>query len=255
MSDIRAGKGSAIGSDDDRLPWLEAVEEDDHHDGPSAAKLIAFVVVGLVCIGLIVGGVFWMMNRSSSDTGGQVEGGELIAAPAEDYKVKPDQPGGMQVEGKGDTTFAASAGEDPKGTIDMGAVPEQPVTSAQRPQPQPGQGQAKAGREIEVAVANPVARPAPARPADPAPAASPAPAAAGGGGPGIQLGAFSSLASANSAWKNLSGRFKYLEPMTHTVIPVQSGGKTLYRLRASGGDVKGVCGRLRVAGESCVEVN
>jgi hypothetical protein len=43
--------------------------------------------------------------------------------------------------------------------------------------------------------------------------------------------------------------------MTHTVIPVQSGGKTLYRLRASGGDVKGVCGRLRVAGESCVEVN
>jgi hypothetical protein len=252
MSDIRAGKGSTIGSDDDRLPWLEAVEEDEYRDGPSAAKLIAFVVVGLICIGLIVGGVFWMMNRSSSDTGGQVEGGELIAAPAEDYKVKPDQPGGMEVEGKGDTTFAASAGEDPKGTIDMGAVPEQPVTSAPRPQPQPGQGQAKAGREIEVAVAGSGARPAPAvaRPAAPAPAP-----AASGGGPGIQLGAFSSLASANSAWKNLSGRFKYLEPMTHSVVPVQSGGKTLYRLRASGGDMKGVCGRLRVAGESCVEVN
>jgi cell division septation protein DedD len=208
--------------------------------------------VGLICIGLIVGGVFWMMNRSSSDTGGQVEGGELIAAPAEDYKVKPDQPGGMEVEGKGDTTFAASAGEDPKGTIDMGAVPEQPVTSAPRPQPQPGQGQAKAGREIEVAVAGSGARPAPAvaRPAAPAPAP-----AASGGGPGIQLGAFSSLASANSAWKNLSGRFKYLEPMTHSVVPVQSGGKTLYRLRASGGDMKGVCGRLRVAVSPCVEVN
>jgi gluconate kinase len=51
MSDIRAGKGSTIGSDDDRLPWLEAVEEEEDRDGPSAAKLIAFVVVGLVCIG------------------------------------------------------------------------------------------------------------------------------------------------------------------------------------------------------------
>jgi hypothetical protein len=255
MSDIRAGKGSTIGSDDDRLPWLEAVEEEEDRDGPSAAKLIAFVVVGLVCIGLIVGGLFWMMNSGSGSDEQQVAGGELIPAPAEDYKVKPDQPGGMEVEGKGDTTFAASAGEDPKGTIDMAAVPEQPVTSAPRPQPQPGQGQVKAGREIEVAVASPPARPASARPAPPEATPAPAPAASGGGGPGIQLGAFSSLASANSAWKNLSGRFKYLEPMTHTVIPVQSGGKTLYRLRASGGDVKGVCGRLRVAGESCVEVN
>jgi hypothetical protein len=255
MSDIRAGKGSTIGSDDDRLPWLEAVEEEEDRDGPSAAKLIAFVVVGLVCIGLIVGGLFWMGSRTGGDEQ-QVAGGELIPAPAEDYKVKPDQPGGMEVEGKGDTTFAASAGEDPKGTIDMGAVPEQPVTSTPRPQPQPGPGQAKAGREIEVAVASSARpAPAPARPGAAAPTQAPAPAATGGGGPGIQLGAFSSLASANGAWKNLSTRFKYLEPLTHSVVPVQSGGKTLYRLRASGGDMKGVCGRLRVAGESCVEVN
>jgi cell division septation protein DedD len=161
----------------------------------------------------------------------------------------------MEVEGKGDTTFAASAGQDPKGKIDMGAMPEQPVTAAARPQQQPGQAQPKAGREVEVAVANVPARPAPAPGRPAAPAQAPAPAASGGGGPGIQLGAFSSLASANSAWKNLSGRFKYLEPLSHSVVPVQSGGKTLYRLRASGGDIKGVCGRLRIAGESCVEVN
>jgi hypothetical protein len=37
-------------------------------------------------------------------------------------------------------------------------------------------------------------------------------------------------------------------------VPVQSGGKTLYRLRASG-PIQGICGRLRVAGENCVEVN
>ncbi|HEX8402549.1 MAG TPA: SPOR domain-containing protein [Allosphingosinicella sp.] len=250
MSDIRAGKGSAINTDDDRLPWLEAVDEDDDRGGPSAAKLIAFVVIGLVAIGLIVGGLFWMGSRTGSSDP-TVEGGELIAAPADDYKIKPDQPGGMEVEGRGDTAFAASAGQEPKGRIDMGAVPEEPIAAAPKQQPQPQPGQAKAGRQIEVAVNSPAQRPATGA-AQPGPAAQ-TPAASGG--PGLQLGAFSSLASANNAWKNLSGRFKYLEPLTHNVVPVQSGGKTLYRLRASGGDLNGICGRLRVAGESCVQVN
>lgn len=247
MSDIRAGKGAAIGDDNDRLPWLEAVEEDDASDGPSAAKLIAFVLIGLVAIGLIVGGLFWMGSRTGGGDPG-VEGGELIAAPADDYKVKPDQPGGMEVEGKGDTAFAASAGQDLKGKIDMGAVPEQPVTIASRPQMQPGQ--VKAGREIEVAVNNTRSAPAATRTVPTAQAAAPA-----AGGAALQLGAFSSQASANTAWKNLSGRFAYLQPLSHTVVPVQSGGKTLYRLRASGSDLRGICGRLRVAGETCVDVN
>jgi hypothetical protein len=258
MSDIRAGRGSTITDDDDRLPWLEAVDEDDDAGGPSISKLIALVVIGLAAIGLIVGGLFWMGNR----TGGgdpAVEGGELIAAPAEDYKVKPEEPGGMKVEGKGETAFAASAGEEPKGKINMGAMPEEPLAAALKGQPQPAPGQPKAapgqtkGREIQVAVAPAPQRPAPA-PARPAAAPAAGPGAAPSG-PGVQLGAFSSQASAESAWKNLSTRFKYLEPMSHNVVAVQSGGKTLYRLRASGGDTKGVCNRLRIAGESCVEVN
>jgi cell division septation protein DedD len=253
MSDVRGGKAAAI-DDNDRLPWLEAVDEDDDAGGPSAAKLVAFVVIGLLAIGLIVGGLFWLGNRGS-DSGPVTEGGELIAAPAEDYKVKPDDPGGMKVEGKGDTAFPASEGQEPKGKIDMAALPEEPLVS-RTPQPQPGQpkaapGQTK-GREIEVAVAP--ARPTPAPSGSAAtPAATPA-AAAGPSGPAIQLGAFSSQASANAAWKNLSGRFGYLAPLTQGVVAVQSGGKTLYRLRATG-DIKGICGRLRVAGESCVEVN
>jgi hypothetical protein len=70
----------------------------------------------------------------------------------------------------------------------------------------------------------------------------------------VQLGAFSSQASAERAWKALSGRFGYLAPLSHSVVSASVGGKTVYRLRASGADAKGVCGRLRVAGESCVEV-
>jgi hypothetical protein len=53
----------------------------------------------------------------------------------------------------------------------------------------------------------------------------------------------------------MSGRFKYLSPLTHNVMSAQVGGKTLYRLRASGPGAKDLCGRLRVAGESCVVID
>ena len=236
MTDARANDPAM--DEDDRLPWLEAVEEEDDTDGPGAAKLIAFVVIGLIIIGLVVGGVFWMR---SPDSGGTAPGGEpeMIAAPEGDYKVKPGDPGGMKVEGKGETAYAASEGADPKGVINVDAAPEAPVTATPKQQPAPA--------------------PAPAAPKQQAPAPAPAPvparpAAPAAGGVTIQLGAFSSQASANNAWKALSGRFKYLAPLTPSVVSATVGGKTLYRLRASGPDAKGLCGRLRVAGESCVEV-
>ena len=67
----------------------------------------------------------------------------------------------------------------------------------------------------------------------------------------VQLGAFSSEAKANAAWKNLSGRFGFLKGLTQSVAAVQSGDKTLYRLRASGGNGGDICRRLKTAGESC----
>ncbi len=225
MTDIRADEPQT--GDDDRLPWLEAVDEDDGDDGPSAAKLIAFVVIGLVAIGLIVGGLFWMGNRTGSD--GEPE---LIAAPEGDYKVKPAEPGGMKVKGEGDTVFAASEGSTPKGAIDTSRVPEAPV--AKQPAAAPGAPKGAA----------PAAAPAPQQPARPA-----------AGGATIQLGAFDSAAQANAAWKAMSGRFKYLEPLSHSVMTANVGGKTYHRLRASGADARDVCRRLEVAGESCIVVN
>ena len=79
-------------------------------------------------------------------------------------------------------------------------------------------------------------------------------ASAAAAGPTIQLGAFSSQASANNAWRALSGRFRYLPPLGHSVVAVQSGGRTLYRLRASGADAGSICRRLQVAGEDCAVV-
>lgn len=241
MTDIRADDPAL--DDDDRLPWLEAVEEDDERDGPGAAKLVAFVVIGLVAIGLIVGGLFWLGNQATETTGGEPE---LIAAPEGDYKVKPADPGGMQVAREGDTAAAASAGADPKGDLDLNAVPEAPVARAPRQQPVQ-----QTAQQTATPPAAPKQAPAPAPKAE-APAAPATPAA---GGATIQLGAFSSQAAANNAWKAMSARFKYLAPLTQSVTTTTSGGRTLYRLRASGPDAASLCSRLRVAGESCVVIN
>jgi hypothetical protein len=215
-------------ADEDRLPWLEAVEEDSDDDGPSLAKLVAALIIGLLAIGLIVGGLFWLGNRNRP--GGN---GEIIAAPEGDYKVRPDDPGGMNVQGEGGTAIAASEGAQPQGQIDTSRVSETPVARPAPPAAQPAPSQP----------ATP-ARPAPTPPARPAPAA----------GPTVQLGAFSSEAAANRAWTALSARFRYLAPLSHGIVPVRSGDRTLYRLRASGPGAADVCRRLQAAGESCASV-
>src|SRR3546814_13030617 len=88
MTDTRADdEGLPEG---DRLPWLEAVEEEEASEGPTAAKLVAFVVIGLVAIGLIVGGLFWIGNCGEGGEGGEPG---LIAAQEGDYKGKPGDPG------------------------------------------------------------------------------------------------------------------------------------------------------------------
>lgn len=224
MADARFGGGRT--DDDGRMPWLEPVKEEEESSEPSFGKMIGLVILGLVLLGVAVGGYSWWSQ--SGATGGD---GELIAAPAGPYKIKPTDPGGMDVEGEGDTSFAASEGADPKGRIDMSAIPEAPVVKAEP------QAASEAPSE---------AQPEPKQ-TDAAPAGEAAST--------IQLGAFSSEAAANNAWKGLSGRFSYLEPLSHSIIPVRSGDRTLYRLRAGGPGAGNICGRLRVAGESCVSVN
>jgi hypothetical protein len=230
MTDIRA-------DEDDRLPWLEAVEEEGGEGGPSAVKLIVAVLIGLAAIGGIVGGIFWMGNRETAEN----RAPETIAAPEGPYKVKPDNPGGMAVEGQGATAFDAAQGGTPNASIDTDAVPEAPVTAQPR-------AAAPAAKEPPLLKAPPPTN-APA----PKAAAASAPAAAGGGT--IQLGAIPNSATAEKAWKALAGRFAYLAPLSHNVVSAQVNGKTWYRLRAGGPGAANVCGRLRVAGENCLKVD
>jgi cell division septation protein DedD len=241
-------------ADEDRLPWLEAVEEDgDRGGGPSVAKLIIAIVIGLVAIGVVVGGLWWIGNGNRADEN------TIITAEKGDYKQRPENPGGMNITGEGNTMFAASEGQQPRGNVNVNGVAEQPAAPAQGQnagqqgtqgqqagQPaRPGPGQ-QAQAPARPAPTPPPARPAPQQPQRPAPAPS---------GPAIQLGAFSSPAAANNAWRNLAGRFRYLAPLSHHLVAVQAGGRTLHRLRASGPDSANICRRLQAAGEACTIVS
>lgn len=227
---------------EDRLPWLETVEpDDDRSSGP--ARTIAVAIIALVALAAIAFGL-WRWQA-----GGTVGNGELIAAPAGDYKIRPEEAGGMQVEGEGDSAIATSAGKGAgDGAIDLNAVPETPVTAVRTAVPAPAPATAERTAVVEVPRTG-------GRLVAAAPMTAPRRAASGAmGGSLVQLGAYPSEAVANEAWKRFSERFGYLAALGKSVQPVAIDGRTLYRLRVNAGgadQAADICGRLKVAGEAC----
>ena len=248
MSDL--GRGT---SEEDRLPWLEPVEEEGTEEGVSAARLIAGLVVALVILGLVVGGVYWLKQRAGGP-GTSPSDPTLIAAQPGPYKTKPTDAGGMQVKGQGDSSYAASEGADPNAKIDLSAIPEAPIAKGKPAEAAKAPEGKTAAKPAEVA-AKPAkteaAKPAPAKAAPVETAAASAPVAGGT----VQLGALDSEAKAEAAWKSLSGRYAYLAALNHSVVKAEVNGKTFYRLRAAaGGQASTVCSKLKVAGEACAVV-
>jgi SPOR domain len=121
---------------------------------------------------------------------------------------------------------------------EVAAAPARPATRAQQTAPiQPAQGQQSAA----------------AAPAHPTPAAN-----AGSRGFGVQLGAFSSEASANNEWRVLTGRFgSELQGLSEHVVTADTASGRLYRLQAGVADearARAVCEILRKRSQACVPV-
>lgn len=228
---------------EDRLPWLETVEPDEK-DGPPIGRVIALVVLGLGVLAAIIFGIYKLQQPRA--VGGD---GQLIAAQEGDYKVKPDDPGGLKVKGEGDSAIATSAGKGAgNGAIDLNAVPERPVDGTR------AAAKAKADAAGHNAVAQVPASGGKLVATAPITASRGGAAGAAAGGSLVQLGAYPSEASANAAWNTFSKRFSYIAPLGKSVQPVATGGRTLYRLRVNAGSANqaaDICGRLRVAGETC----
>lgn len=216
---------------EERLPWLEPVEDMPQSEN-MLGRLIGLVLAGLVIIGAVVGGLWWWQNNAA---GGR---GELIAAAEGPYKVEPKaEPG--RFDGDGTIAVAAAEGQQTTSSIDASRLPEQPVPPT--------------------AAAPKAAAPAPAAPkgaarSTPTPAPAPAAASAATGTGMVQIGAFSSEASAARAWDTLKTRFEWLATVNRSIVPAEVNGRTVYRLRAAAGTASAartLCNRLLVAGESC----
>lgn len=258
MADDSKGQGDAgLGlEDEDRLPWLEAADEYDEDGEVSPVRLLVMVLGGLLLIGAVLGGLWWVQN------GGARGQGELIAAQQGDYKVVPKNDAAKTFEGEGDASFAASEGVLPGGRVDPSRMPEEPAVTPEEREAAANAAK-KAAADKAAAKKAEAAKPAASDKGKPAAtsvktadaAAKDAPAASGGAM--IQLGAFSSEAAAAKAWTNLSKRFAYLADLGKSVSPATVGDNKVYRLRVSAGsaaNAANLCGKLRVAGENCVIV-
>ena len=105
---------------DEQLPWLQPVEDEDEPRALSARKMLAALVVVLLAA-LIVAGTFFWLGRRDSATGGAPE---LIQAPPGPYKVKPPNPGGLDISSESETAFETSAGEDRDAQLDTSKLPQ-----------------------------------------------------------------------------------------------------------------------------------
>ncbi|MEP6785579.1 MAG: SPOR domain-containing protein [Sphingomonadales bacterium] len=232
-------------ADEDRLPWLEAVVDEGGDDGVSVGKLVALIVAALVALGIVIGGVWALRSRQAPQTA--TTDPKLIAAPAGDYKVKPENPGGMKVEGKGDSSFATSEGAEANGKIDTNALPETPVKGVKGAATTDAAGKASANPTVGVpkGVAPLVAKP---------PVVIKTPSLAGSGV--LQLGAYGSQAKADAGWSTLSKKFGFLTGLNKSIAPAEVGGATVYRLRVdAGAQSAGICAKLKAAGENCIQAN
>ena len=123
MSDLRSGY------DEDSLPWLQEVEDEDAPRGISARTMFIGLIIVLIVAAAVAGAFYWLGSRD----GGIAGEPELIKAPAMPYKVKPDDPGGLDIAGESETTFQTSAGQDVDSRLNLGATGGEDVSAQQAP--------------------------------------------------------------------------------------------------------------------------
>ena len=218
MSDERA-------YDDGQLPWLAAVEDEDEPRGVSARKMLAALVVVLLAVALVAATFFWMGQRDA-ERGGPPE---LIHAESGPYKVKPPNPGGLDVAGDSETAFETSAGEDKDAQLDLSKVKEVPAAP---PKDEPKRLPSNETKEPVVPQVETPAKPT------------------GGTGSVVQLGAFANKAQAERAWLALSARFPSVGAANKLIVPFP-GGIRLRAGAASPDAARHLCQTLKAAGEAC----
>ena len=214
---------------DEQLPWLEAVDDEDGPSGIPARRMLAALLVVLLAAALVSATFFWLGRQNVGEVAGAPE---LIRADPKPYKIKPTDPGGLDVAGESETAFQTSAGEDTDAQLDLSRMPEQAVAPPPKPAAEPNPAETPKPQAAEAAPEQPT----------------------GGKGSVIQLGAFANRAQAERAWSALSARFPSVAGMNKLIIPF-SGGIRLRAAATSAAEARQACQALKVAGENCFVAN
>ncbi len=225
--------------EDERLPWLDADDDDSAHE-PDGGRILGLAILGLIALATIVGGIWWSTHRNPDPT--LVADGSTIAAPSEAYKEAPKDPGGKTFDGTGNTAFAVSEGQD------------RPARLGEAPPPAAAAGAARPGFDLGK---GPAGGPPPAPGKAPSAIASTpasAAAAAPADGPAVQVGAYSTRASAEAGWSRLTQQYSALSGQRYRIVEGKADIGTVFRLQAVPGDAaaaQALCGRLKSAGLAC----
>ena len=215
------------------------------------------VVLALGVMGLSAGGL-WVGYRLST---GRAPSGEipLIHADTDPIKVKPDDPGGMEIPNRDRFVF------NPKGGMPVERLLPPPETPLPRPVPPANNTVAPPSAEPVAAPAPappaPVAAPAPAPvvPAPPQTAAAPAPSAgADVRGYRLQLGAVKAPEMAKQEWDRIKRQNSDLVgALSVSVDRIDLGDRgVFYRIHAGpiadAAQAERLCGQLRQRGVGCI---
>ena len=240
-------------------PWLQPVPEGEDDAGLFSASRKTMITAGVaaVLIAVFAGAIAFMYQDAPR------EGPKRVVADAGPVKEKPTDAGGMKVDHQDKAVLEIGDGATAKPRIEIGEQPEQPVTKIPDQSVDKADAQKKTpdaiGDIAEAAIKadpQPAVTPAQDKVVQAPPPAAPKPDQPAATGFRVQLGAYGSEATAATAWRGLKTKFpRQLGDINPVYVAVQSGDRTLFRLRAgpittrSGADE--ICISLRAQDQGC----
>src|SRR6476469_3786724 len=95
--------------------------------------MLAAALVVMMAAVIVAATFFWLGRRETPVAGPP----ELIHAPPGPYKVKPPNPGGLDISAESQTAFETSAGEDRDAQLDTSKLPNRTaVKTPEQPKPE-----------------------------------------------------------------------------------------------------------------------